>query len=225
MPGTTPVYGFPYPEPTDLVADYPALGQQLAEDIEDVLPTIGGLAPATPTSIANSGGTATLSGNTVTFSGVSSVSLNGCFTGDYDNYRVFVNLASASLTCQIRLRWVTSTTPDTSSNYWVAEHQVAATGSHTIPVSGSSNTSAHIGHYIATSSGPVDMSLEVFRPFAAAWTRHVGQGSVGIGGISDFSMIQTGSLHKVTTSYDGFQLMNLESATMTGTVSVYGYKK
>jgi len=40
MPGTTPVYGFPYPEPTDLVADYPALGQQLAEDIEDVLPTL-----------------------------------------------------------------------------------------------------------------------------------------------------------------------------------------
>lgn len=41
MPGTTPVYGFPYPEPTDLVADYPALGQQLAEDIEDVLPNLG----------------------------------------------------------------------------------------------------------------------------------------------------------------------------------------
>jgi hypothetical protein len=34
MPGTTPIYGFPYPEPTDLVADYPALGQQLAEDVE-----------------------------------------------------------------------------------------------------------------------------------------------------------------------------------------------
>ena len=37
MPGTTPVYGFPYPELTDLVADYPALGQQLAEDVEDII--------------------------------------------------------------------------------------------------------------------------------------------------------------------------------------------
>lgn len=37
MPGTTPIYGFPYPEPTDLVADYPALGQQLAEDVETEL--------------------------------------------------------------------------------------------------------------------------------------------------------------------------------------------
>jgi hypothetical protein len=34
MPGVTPIYGFPYPEPSDLVANYPALGQQLAEDVE-----------------------------------------------------------------------------------------------------------------------------------------------------------------------------------------------
>ena len=80
--GNTPIYGFPYPDPSDLVANYPAMGQELAEDIEAVLPTIGGLAPATPTTIANSGGTASLTGNTVTFSGVSSISLNGCFTAN-----------------------------------------------------------------------------------------------------------------------------------------------
>ena len=34
MPGATPIYGFPYPDPSDLVANYPALGQQLAEDVE-----------------------------------------------------------------------------------------------------------------------------------------------------------------------------------------------
>jgi hypothetical protein len=34
MAGSTPVYGFPYPESSDLVANYPALGEQLAEDIE-----------------------------------------------------------------------------------------------------------------------------------------------------------------------------------------------
>lgn len=39
MPGTTPVYGFPYPQSTDLVADYPALGQNLAQDVEDVFAT------------------------------------------------------------------------------------------------------------------------------------------------------------------------------------------
>jgi hypothetical protein len=34
MAGSTPIYGFPYPQPSDLVANYPALGQQLAEDVE-----------------------------------------------------------------------------------------------------------------------------------------------------------------------------------------------
>jgi hypothetical protein len=35
--GTTPIFGFPYPDPSDLVANYPALGQQLAEDVEDAI--------------------------------------------------------------------------------------------------------------------------------------------------------------------------------------------
>lgn len=37
MPGTTPIYGLPYPESTDLVANYPALGQDLAEDLDSIL--------------------------------------------------------------------------------------------------------------------------------------------------------------------------------------------
>lgn len=37
MAGSTPIYGFPYPESSDLVANYPAVGEQLAEDIETVL--------------------------------------------------------------------------------------------------------------------------------------------------------------------------------------------
>jgi hypothetical protein len=41
MPGSTPIYGFPYPDPSDLVANYPALGQQLAEDVETELAASG----------------------------------------------------------------------------------------------------------------------------------------------------------------------------------------
>jgi hypothetical protein len=41
MPGSTPIFGFPYPDPSDLVANYPALGQQLAEDVEDAIVASG----------------------------------------------------------------------------------------------------------------------------------------------------------------------------------------
>ena len=39
MAGSTPIYGFRYPDPSDLVANYPALGQELAQDMETVLTT------------------------------------------------------------------------------------------------------------------------------------------------------------------------------------------
>lgn len=37
MAGTTPIYGLPYPQSGDLVSAYPALGQDLAEDLDDIL--------------------------------------------------------------------------------------------------------------------------------------------------------------------------------------------
>lgn len=37
MAGTTPIYGLPYPQSSDLVSAYPALGQDLAEDLDGIL--------------------------------------------------------------------------------------------------------------------------------------------------------------------------------------------
>ena len=47
MAGTTPIYGFPYPESSDLVANYPALGQNLAEDVETELAAQAASFPST----------------------------------------------------------------------------------------------------------------------------------------------------------------------------------
>lgn len=211
MPGTTPVYGFPYPEPTDLVADYPALGQQLAEDIEDVLPTIGGLAPATPTSIANSGGTATLSGNTVTFSGVSSVSLNGCFTGDYDNYRVIANVA-ASTTASITTRLRLSGTDAAGSNY--AYRQLYWAGS----VAVYSGTATSWGLTPSPGTG-VNIAFDCFGPAKAAATRAVLSGAISGAGAGDVNVAE----HNLSTAYDGISVLT-SAGTITGSLSIYGYR-
>lgn len=48
MAGSTPIYGLPYPEPSDLVANYPALGESLAETLDEKLPTYAATAPASP---------------------------------------------------------------------------------------------------------------------------------------------------------------------------------
>lgn len=48
MAGSTPIYGLPYPEPSDLVANYPALGENLAEKLDEKLPSYQATAPASP---------------------------------------------------------------------------------------------------------------------------------------------------------------------------------
>lgn len=218
MAGNTPVYGFPYPEPTDLVADYPALGQQLAEDIEDVLPTIGGLAPATPTSIANSGGSASLTGNTVTFSGVSSVSLNGCFTGDYDNYRVLVNFTGASTSLTYLMRMRAAGSDNTTSNY----HRQVMSGSSTT-VSAFKETSAStwaIGEIQTTAYH--GMGLDVRNPQATQPT--VVLAAMGELANSDYAIRSGVYIHGTTTQFDGFTLYP-STGNFSGKVSVYGFKK
>lgn len=48
MAGSTTIYGIPYPEPSDLVANYPALGEDLAEKVDEKLPRYQATAPSTP---------------------------------------------------------------------------------------------------------------------------------------------------------------------------------
>lgn len=80
MAGSTPIYGFPYPESSDLVANYPALGQDLAEDIES---TIAGI----PKSFVRTA--------SVSLSG-SNIYLNSCFSSAYSTYKIIIALSAAT---------------------------------------------------------------------------------------------------------------------------------
>lgn len=212
MAGSTPIYGFPYPEATDLVADYPALGQELAEDIEAALPTVGGLAPATPTSIANSGGSASLSGNTVTFTGVTSVSLNGCFTGDYDNYLLVASGASSGID-SLTLRLRASGSDDSGSNY---NHQILTVDGTTITAARQTGQNKATVGYVNANGFTIQTLM--FSPFLASATFYKSEACR-----VESRTNSIGGRHTLTTSYDGFTLFP-DAGTFSGTVSVYGYK-
>ena len=210
--GTTPIYGFPYPDPSDLVANYPALGQQLAEDIEDVLPTIGGLAPATPTTIANSGGSSSLSSNTVTFTGVTSISLNGCFTSDYTNYRILVaGTGSTNVDLALRLRAAGS---DATGTDYLSRNLLAFSGG----ISSNESTTASWENLARVNTDAGCGVIDLFRPQLAVKTAMNNQG-----GTSVVTQIRNGH-HNLANAYDGFTL-TANTGNMTGIVSVYGYRK
>lgn len=216
MAGTTPIYGFPYPESTDLVSAYPALGQTLAEDVETTISGLGsGLTLVSPSSIANSGGSASSTGGTTTFTGVSSVSLNGVFSGDYQNYKVVASLTgNATSTGFLRLR--TSGSDITASNYYY--ERLYSSGGTSGGATASALSYFYDMFHTDTSGTNVTVVADIFSPQIASNT---GFQSTGTGRRTRISLCGGG--YDATTQADGLTVA-IASGAITGTVRVYGYQ-
>lgn len=219
MAGSTPIYGFPYPQSTDLVADYPTLGQELATDVETVISGLGsGLNLKAPTSIANSGGSASLSGGLVSFTGVTTVSLNGVFSSTYDNYRIIIgNTASTGANLLIRLR--ASGTDNSSANYAWSGTYTSSTSAAYNGETGPGSTSWAVGY--SESGMQCNTIIDVCSPFATNQAIYFANNLRMSGSVSSENKRSGGMT--VTTSYDGLTLF-AASGTITGSIRVYGYK-
>lgn len=215
MPGSTPIYGFPYPQSADLVANYPALGQELAQDIEAVLPTLSGLVPITPTSLANTGGSASTTGYVTTFTTVSSLSLNGVFTSSFSQYRILFRYTATNATYQnFRLR--SGGTDVTSTTY---NMQQLIVGSTTILGNrGLLNT----GQIVQTAaSSIVAGTMDLFSPQIAEAKMAKGNFVTSKSGLETWNT----DLHMSDTTARDSMTWYTDAGTITGTVAVYGYKK
>jgi hypothetical protein len=172
----------------------------------------GGLAKVVPTSIAVGSGSGSSDANgNVTFSSASSVSLNGCFSSAYQNYKVVLNIsASGSSDLQMRFRASGSDATTNYNRYGIAVNSSGSTVNY-----GSGTTQAFF--YVVQTSG-IDTGAEfnLYSPFETIATRIVATSS---GGTSPVFM---GGRHTTASSYDGFTLYP-DSTTITGTVRVYGY--
>lgn len=179
------------------------------------VPTTPGLAIITPTSIANSGGTASASGGAVTFTTVNSVSLNGVFSSTYDNYRVLVRLiGSTSALPSLRLR--VSGSDATGANYEYQYLQASATTVSSARTTGA--TSLEIATISSNDYGFV--TFDMASPGLAATTQ------ISMISTQFSTVIINGSYagrHTLSTAYDGLTLL-ANTGTCTGIIRVYGYK-
>lgn len=208
MPGSTPIYGFPYPEATDLVADYPALGQELAEDVETAIAGSGGMSGVAPTSIANTGGSASTTNNTTTFTGVTSLSLNGVFSAAFRDYRVVLSVAASAGTPNLSLRYRAAGVDRTGAVYTYSQNYGT----------GANNATAQTSILHASTSTELNPVIwDVLSPFLTADTHGAGLNQRNVSP----TMFMMGHLQNEAVSVDGFTIYG---ATFTGTVSVYGYK-
>jgi hypothetical protein len=179
---------------------------------------VGGLVPMVPTSVAVGSGTGTA--NTlgqVTYSGASSVSLNGVFTSTYRNYKVVGQmLGSAGLDLFIRLR-ASGSDNSTANSY---TNQISFVTSATVSAEDLTSTSAK---FLPNASSTLinTFSAEFFNPQIAAAT---GITTSAISNQNAGYWVNCGIIHDQTVSYDGFTFL-ATGGTITGTLSVYGYNQ
>jgi hypothetical protein len=170
-----------------------------------------GLAKIVPSSVAVGSGTGSADalGN-VTFSGASSVSLNGIFSSTYDNYRIMF-LATSSTTSQISIRLRTSGTDASGSNYNLK-------GYYSGTANGNLNQASTTNWFnFGLNSGNAPVIIDLFRPFSAATTLGYANLFTSDSGYNHQMAIE----HTLSTSYDGLSLI-ISAGTISGNVRVYG---
>jgi hypothetical protein len=188
--------------------------EQNAEKGAAVVVVTPGLVPIVPPTFSTSGGTSSRSRSTVTFSGVSSISLNNIFSGAYQNYRlVSANLQSSAAGVDIRGRFRVAGADQSQSTYASSGIQNAGTGVYGISQSGA--TYAILG--LAESTvGRGSMSVEFFGPALSQQKQYF---SVAIGGQNGY---QRHHLYSTAAVVDGLTLFP-SSGTFSGSFTVYGY--
>ena len=184
-----------------------------------------GLTLLTPTSIANTSGTASIGANgTITVSGVSSVSLNNVFNSTYRNYKIIVQVSSPSADDVLRLRWRKSASDSTTEYYGMWSRTSAAA------TTGALNTNGESSVQLLTldSANPntvYGFSYDALNPFVSTYTSLVGT-ALGIElNSAQYYGYAGASHHRVTETYDGLTLLTGSGATVVGTISVYGYNQ
>jgi hypothetical protein len=184
--------------------------------VDGLLADYAGLRLLTPTSADN--GTIGTSG-AVSFTSASSVSLNGCFTSTYNNYKVLIYLTSTSGSNTLRFRIRAAGADLTTGTY-----RTLAYYSNSAANSFSGLESSSTGSYGALSYSGVQgnaVEFDIFNPKVADYT-HLRSTSTFADSTNMF-LLNSGTVVNNTTSYDGFTIYPA-AAAITGTVRVYGYK-
>lgn len=182
---------------------------------------LSGLSPVIPSSVSVGSGSGSFNSTTglVTFTGASSLSLNGIFSSNYAHYRIIFEVPTATATTAFNTRFRTGGTDNTVAyyaQYWVMSRIGGTVQSN----NGGSATSAGFGTTIALTNRLVQMTADVVNPFATKTTE-----LTGIGTFYDAtgSYMNTFSvLYDNAVSFDGMTIF-LSTGNMTGTMRVLGY--
>jgi len=213
MPGSTPIYGFPYPLGSDPVRDGDNVIRSLAEDVETELDTQNIAINSVQTTVNDSMGLWLV--NTVTFTNSLNADVLDVFSSLYENYVaeiVGVYSIAGSFT---GVQLLNGTTPKTTL-YDRSGFFTTPTTALTTSAQGVAQSSYIIQGQNTTVNGA---KVTFYKPnvntrTVITSTAQYGSVNWGSGGIQNEDYVAT-----------GFRILPIgNAATFTGTVRVYGYR-
>jgi len=148
----------------------------------------------------------------------------GCFTSDYTNYRIIIDAPQISSAGDIYFRLLNGTSPVTGNYYWVS---LGANILGTIQNAFSAGVSneGYTGWTTTSGGAGTDtggLSFDIQNPFVAKRTIFTGS---FMSYQTDWKHGTTTINHGVQTAYSGLRITTLTAASLTGNVSIYGYRK
>lgn len=182
---------------------------------------LSGLTPIIPSSVDKSGGTASYNSTTglVTFTGVSSVSLNSVFTSTYKNYLAIGNVYGSSSGAELRSRYRTSGVDNSSNVYtFIRTSQYGNSGG-----TGTGTERLWFGNYNLLGYLTVDVGVNETTIVNPQNTSKTGSytafssfdGNAQLGGAIQASI-------NATTQFDGITLYPA-TGTLSGFYQLYGW--
>jgi hypothetical protein len=165
----------------------------------------------TPTSVV--GGT--FNGGAISFSAATTLSINGCFTSSYANYRIMFDATLASGSTGLNMRMRSAGSDNSTSNY---AHQYMDAGSTSVTgARATAQTSMAVG---AATTGIGWNAMDLFSPNLAAPTLFL---SYIANAVTSPSLTLYAGGHNVSSAFDGFSIIP-PSSNITGTLRIYGLR-
>lgn len=178
-----------------------------------------GLVVMTPSSIAYSGTSASVNADgSVTFSACTSLSLNGVFTSDYDNYMIVTRFSNDSSDVNVAIRLRSGGADETGSNY---TYQVLVAGSTTVV--GARGTTSYM--IVGNSSNDQRDGAEMV-VYGPALAQPTALRSTSVTGFTNAEIYAHANTHSLSTSYDGFTFFRASAlGALSGLLTVFGFNQ
>jgi hypothetical protein len=181
----------------------------------------GGLIPIRPTSVAVATGTASVNAlGEVSFTGATSLSLNGVFTTAYKNYRLLLHVPSTAgaagiVSFRYRAAGVDNSTASYTQSMWIVRSNGVS-----LHNSGGGILSFSYVTFVASTNNFVSTAADIFAPALATSTSMTTQAN-GSDGTSSFG--STGAMiFGGTNVFDGLTIFTT-AGNITGTIQILGY--